>query len=90
MKVKRNHVYVTWLAIIASLGGFLFGYDTAVISGTLSFIRSLYGLDPAITFWIFALFCIPAIIIGVKLVPETRGKTLEEIERHWLKYTKKK
>ena len=51
MKVKRNNVYVSWLAIIASLGGFLFGYDTAVISGTLSFVRNLYGLDPAMEGW---------------------------------------
>ena len=40
------------------------------------------------TFWLFALMCIPAIIIVLKLVPETKGKTLEEIERCW--YTKEK
>jgi SP family arabinose:H+ symporter-like MFS transporter len=48
----------------------------------------LEKLGPAITFWIFALFCIPTLYIGVKLLPETKGKTLEEIERYWLNYKK--
>ncbi|MFC2124361.1 sugar porter family MFS transporter [Bacteroidota bacterium] len=55
---------------------------------TIGFIIpvSLDSIGPAYTFWIFALFCLPTIYIGLKLVPETKGKTLEEIERHWLKY----
>lgn len=48
----------------------------------------LEKLGPAITFWIFALFCIPTLYIGVRLLPETKGKTLEEIERYWLKLKK--
>ncbi|MCK5208274.1 MAG: MFS transporter, partial [Cyclobacteriaceae bacterium] len=47
---------------------------------------SLDNLGPAVTFWIFALFCIPTMWIGWKIMPETKGKTLEEIERYWLKY----
>jgi SP family arabinose:H+ symporter-like MFS transporter len=35
------------------------------------------------TFWLFALLCTPAIWITVKKVPETKGKSLEEIERFW-------
>jgi sugar porter (SP) family MFS transporter len=48
----------------------------------------LENLGPAITFWIFALFCIPTLYIGVRLLPETKGKTLEEIERYWLNLKK--
>jgi len=36
------------------------------------------------TFWLFAGMCIPALLIVWKLVPETKGKTLEEIENYWL------
>ena len=43
----------------------------------------LENLGPSGTFWIFALLCTPAIWITVKKVPETRGKSLEEIERFW-------
>jgi len=31
-------------AIVATLGSFLFGFDTAVISGTTDALRSAYGL----------------------------------------------
>jgi SP family arabinose:H+ symporter-like MFS transporter len=47
---------------------------------------SLDNLGPHITFWIFAFFCLPTILIGWKLLPETKGRSLEDIERHWLKY----
>jgi SP family arabinose:H+ symporter-like MFS transporter len=45
---------------------------------------SLDNLGPAITFWIFAFFCIPTIWIGWRIMPETKGKTLEEIEKYWM------
>jgi hypothetical protein len=35
-------------------------------------------------FLLSALMCVPAILIAWKLLPETKGKTLEEIERFWL------
>ena len=38
---------------------------------------------PAGTFFLFALMCIPYLLIMWKLVPETTGKSLEEIERWW-------
>lgn len=46
---------------------------------------SLDNLGPDITFWIFAFFCLPTILIGWKLLPETKGRSLEDIEKHWLK-----
>ena len=44
---------------------------------------SLENLKPHGTFWIFALMTIPALYISVKLLPETKGKSLEEIEKYW-------
>jgi sugar porter (SP) family MFS transporter len=46
---KKN--YINTLAIIASLGGFLFGYDTAVISGTIKFVSTQFSLDAISTGW---------------------------------------
>ncbi|MGD9327331.1 MAG: MFS transporter, partial [Cyclobacteriaceae bacterium] len=39
------------LSLIASLGGFLFGYDTAVISGTLSMVRKQFELNAGMEGW---------------------------------------
>jgi len=38
---------------------------------------------PAATFWTFAALCLPAIWMTVKYIPETKGKSLEEIESYW-------
>ena len=35
-------------------------------------------------FFVYAAFCVVLVWVMVKLVPETKGKTLEEIERHWV------
>ncbi|MGM9738879.1 MAG: sugar porter family MFS transporter [Candidatus Cryptobacteroides sp.] len=45
----------------------------------------LENLTPAGTFLLFALMCVPYMLIMWKLVPETTGKTLEEIEAWWRK-----
>jgi len=34
-------------------------------------------------YWIYALLCILAVIFVWKIVPETKGKTLEQIEKNW-------
>jgi sugar porter (SP) family MFS transporter len=34
-------------------------------------------------FWLFALICLAAFVFSLVLVPETKGKTLEEISRFW-------
>ena len=49
----------------------------------------LESLTPAGTFFLFAVMCIPYMLIVWKLMPETAGKSLEEIERFWLKNVKK-
>ena len=43
----------------------------------------LENLTPAGTFFLFAAMCVPYILIMWKAVPETTGKTLEEIEAYW-------
>lgn len=43
--MKTNRGYVLFMAVVAAIGGILFGYDTAVISGTISNVTSQFGLD---------------------------------------------
>lgn len=41
---SRSSFYLIMIAMIASLGGILFGFDTAVISGTQSMVRAKFAL----------------------------------------------
>ena len=46
-----NKIFVSVVSCIAALGGLLFGYDTAVISGAIGFLQSHFNLSPAATGW---------------------------------------
>lgn len=37
----------------------------------------------AFPFWLYGIFCIIAVVFIWALVPETKGKSLEQIEKHW-------
>ncbi len=43
--------YVILITVVAALGGLLFGFDTAVISGTINFIQPYFGLSEAGLGW---------------------------------------
>jgi SP family arabinose:H+ symporter-like MFS transporter len=43
--------YVVLISIVAALGGLLFGFDTAVISGTINFIQPYFKLSEAGLGW---------------------------------------
>jgi len=43
--------YVIIISVVAALGGLLFGFDTAVISGTINFIQPYFGLSEAGLGW---------------------------------------
>lgn len=51
MKQDIHFGYLVFISVVAALGGFLFGYDTAVISGTIRDVSVLYGLDPISQGW---------------------------------------
>ncbi|CAL1517182.1 MFS transporter [Chitinophaga sp. MM2321] len=45
----------------------------------------LHAAGTAQTFWFFALFCLLAFITVYKLIPETKGLSMEQIQQHWNK-----
>ena len=51
MKSSVNIGYVVFLSVVAALGGFLFGYDTAVISGTIAKVTAQFNLDTMSQGW---------------------------------------
>jgi MFS transporter, SP family, arabinose:H+ symporter len=52
---------------------------------TMTFLTLTQALSPTGAFLIYAGFCIVTFAIVWLLLPETKGRTLEEIERSWLK-----
>lgn len=64
-----------------SVSGFALWVGTYLIGQLTPWL--LENLTPAGTFFLFAGMCIPYILIMWKAVPETTGKTLEEIEGYW-------
>lgn len=69
-----------------SIAGFALWIGTYLIGQLTPWL--LQNLAPAGTFLLFAVMCIPYLLIMWKLVPETAGRSLEDIERYWTK-TKK-
>ncbi|MEO8711055.1 MAG: MFS transporter, partial [Parafilimonas sp.] len=49
-----------------------------------SFPMLLSGIGSAYTFWIYMVMAVCAFFFVLKLVPETKGKSLEEIEKYWM------
>ncbi len=41
-----KHSYILGISFISALGGYLFGFDFAVIAGALPFLRTEFALDP--------------------------------------------
>jgi hypothetical protein len=52
---------------------------------SLTFLSLLHGLGAPQTFWLYGLFAIGAWVFSYRLVPETKGHTLEQIEQFWRK-----
>ena len=50
MKQKVS-AYVVFLSVVAAIGGILFGYDTAVISGTTEIVKTQFGLSTGMEGW---------------------------------------
>ncbi|MBI0398429.1 sugar porter family MFS transporter [Cyclobacterium marinum] len=51
IKVKATYYYIVFLSLVAAIGGFLFGYDTAVISGTISEVTEQFSLGSIAQGW---------------------------------------
>jgi len=67
-----------------SIAGFALWVGTYLIGQLTPWM--LGNLTPAGTFFLFAFMCLPYLYIMWRYIPETTGKTLEEIEDHWKRY----
>ncbi|MFP5041115.1 sugar porter family MFS transporter [Parasediminibacterium sp. JCM 36343] len=74
--VAINKKYVLLISTVAALGGLLFGFDTAIISGTIPFIKSYFGLDELMLGW-----AVSSILIGCGLGAMVAGKLADRFGR---------
>jgi sugar porter (SP) family MFS transporter len=49
----------------------------------VTFLTLVAALGRAETFWLYGVIAVAAWVFCYRLVPETKGKTLEQIEAHW-------
>lgn len=82
--VLLSEMYPTRVRGLAmSIAGFALWIGTYLIGQLTPWL--LETLHPYGTFLLFAVMCVPYILIVWKQIPETTGKSLEEIEQYWLK-----
>ena len=65
------------LAMVAALGGFLFGFDTAVINGAVRAIRETFQIGPGLTGFVVA-----SALLGCALGAWLAGKLADRIGRN--------
>ncbi|MDP9081422.1 MAG: sugar porter family MFS transporter [Bacteroidota bacterium] len=66
ISTKKSNTYLYLVCLVAALGGFLFGFDTAVISGTVSLVKHDFSLDAIHEGW-FVSCALLGCIIGVSI-----------------------
>lgn len=76
---KFNIGYMIFLSFVAAIGGLLFGYDTAVISGTISQVTDLFQLDALQQGWYVGCALVGS-IVGVMFA----GMLSDRLGRKWV------
>lgn len=82
--IVNSEIFPTKLRGLAmSLAIFMLWLADFIVTQTFPRLRESFG--PARTFWIYAFFSLLSTVFVVLMVPETKGRTLEEIEASWRK-----
>jgi len=73
---EGSRAYLFLLAGAAALGGLLFGYDTAVISGAVGFLQKHFALGAGLTGWAAS-----SVLVGAMLGAATGGPAADRVGR---------
>ena len=75
-KLAQNSSFILAISSVAALGGVLFGFDTAVISGAIPSLQALFSLDEYALGW-----AVSSILIGCALGALVAGKLADRFGR---------
>jgi len=75
-QTSGNSRFIAYISGVAALGGLLFGFDTAIISGTIPSLRSYFALDELSLGW-----AVSSILIGCALGAMFAGKLADRFGR---------
>jgi SP family arabinose:H+ symporter-like MFS transporter len=67
-----------------SLANFVIWSSCYIVAQTFPMLNDSKAVGPALTFWTYAAFSALGLVFVILMVPETKGRSLEEIERSWL------
>jgi SP family arabinose:H+ symporter-like MFS transporter len=73
---SKNSLYLLAVSLVSTLGGFLFGYDTAIISGCNAFLEAQYDLSPSMLGWV-----VSSALLGTILGCVISGKVTDKYGR---------
>ncbi len=76
LQEKGSAIYVYLATAVAAVGGFLFGFDTAIIGAAITFITKYFTLDPAQKGW-----AVSAVIIGCMIGASIAGVLSDKFGR---------
>jgi sugar porter (SP) family MFS transporter len=73
--------FVTLIALLAALGGFLFGYDTGIIGQALPFVQKQFHAGTVTASWI-----VSSVLVGAIVGAALSGYLADAISRKWTKF----
>lgn len=78
---RGGNRFIVGISVIAALGGFLFGYDTGVISGALLFIKQDFALGQLGQQWV-----IGSLLVGAVVGAALSAYSADVLSRKWTKF----
>ncbi len=73
-----------------SVASFTVWVSCYIVAQTFPMLNDSPHVGPAITFWIYSAISLLAFLMVLAMVPETKGRSLEEIEQYWKRDSGKK